>query len=141
MQGIPRSRGVLAGALIVVAACGGGKSAAVVSVQLQSTNTNPHVGETSHVGASPVDAGGVAVQGVGCAFVSSNPGVASVDTANGTVTALSPGVTTITATCGGKAASVDITVRPNDVKLTITKQGNAGGPASATPPGTPNYLP
>jgi hypothetical protein len=113
----------------------------VVSVQLQSTNTNPHVGETSHVGATPVDAGGVAVQGVGCAFVSSNPGVASVDPANGTVTALSPGVTTITATCGGKAASVDITVRPNDVKLTITTQGNGGGAVFASPAGSPNYVP
>jgi len=62
------------------------------------------VGETAHVGATPVDAGGVAVQGVACVFTSSSPGVAAVDVSNGTVSALSPGVTTITATCGGKQA-------------------------------------
>jgi hypothetical protein len=127
--------------LLALVACGGGSSSNVAAVQLQSTNTNPHVGETAHVGATPVDAGGVAVQGVGCAFVSSNPGFATVDVTNGTVTALSPGVTTITATCGGKTASVDITVRPNEVTLTVQKQGNGGGGVFASPAGSPTYVP
>ncbi len=128
--------------IVALVACGGsGTEANVAAVQLQSTNTNPHVGETAHVGATPVDAGGVAVQGVACVFTSSSPGVAAVDVSNGTVSALSPGVTTITATCGGKAGAVDITVRPNEVTLTVQKQGNGGCGVFASPAGSPNYVP
>lgn len=125
--------------LIAGAACGGGKNSNVDSVQLLSANSNPRVGETVHVGATPVDAHGVQVPGVTCAFVSSNGAVASVDPGSGAVAALSPGVATITATCGGKAASVDITVRPNVVILTLQKLGNGSGALFANPPGSPNY--
>lgn len=112
---------------------------AVASVQLQTTNGNPRVGQTTHVGATPVDAHGLQVQGVACAFTSSNPGVAAVDAASGGVSAISAGVATITATCGGKAATIDITVRPNTVTLTIQKQGTGNGAVFASPAGTPTY--
>lgn len=123
-------------------ACGGGpKTAAVSSVQIQSTNATPFVGETTHVGATPVDAAGLPVQGVSCAFVSSSSAVATVDPANGSVVALSPGVATITASCGGKQASIQITVRPREVTLTVLKAGNGAGAVFVDPPGSPTWVP
>jgi hypothetical protein len=128
-------------ALAALAACGGGAGASgVAAVQLQSTYTNPYVGETTHVGATPVDEHGIAVPGVGCAFASSNPAVATIDATSGAVAALSAGATVITAACGGKAATVNITVRPNEVALTIQKQGNGTGAVFANPPGTPTFV-
>src|SRR6266849_3080882 len=128
-------RAALAIALFT-AACGGGNTGNVAAVQLQATNINPRVGEAMHVGATPVDAHGLTVQGVPCAFASSNAGVAAVDATNGTVTPISPGVATITATCGGQHSSVDITVRPNTMTLTITKQGDGSGAVFASPSGS-----
>lgn len=125
----------------VLSACGGAAHKPIASVQLQVTSTNPRVGDTSHVGATPVDAGGLTVQGVQCGFASSNPAIATVDPANGTVTALSPGVTTITAQCDDKQATVAITVRPKEVTLTLQKQGAGGGALFASPAGTPNFEP
>jgi len=129
-------RAALAIALFTAACGGGGSTGHVAAVQLQTTNMNPRVGEAVHVGATPVDAHGLTVQGVPCAFASSNAGVAAVDATNGTVTPISPGVATITATCGGQQASVDITVRPNTMTLTITKQGDGGGAVFASPSGS-----
>lgn len=142
MRTIGNRAGLLAGLLAALAACGGGAGASgVAAVQLQSTNTNPRVGETTQVGATPVDEQGLTVPGVGCAFASSNPAVAAVDASSGAVAALSVGVTVITAACGGKAATVNITVRPNEVTLTIQKQGNGNGAVFANPPGSPNFVP
>lgn len=121
-----------------MAACGGTADApAVSSVQLQCTYTNPYVGEVVHVGATPVNAGGVAVPGVACTFASGSPAIASVVAATGEVTAHAPGTATITATCGGKDASLDITVRPLSVALTITKLGSGSGAVFASPAGIP----
>src|SRR2546430_12433428 len=134
MKTIRHSSNVLVGLLAALAACGGGSTSGVAAVQLQSTNTNPRVGETTHLGATPVDAHGITVQGVVCAFTSSSPGVAAIDATSGAVTALSVGVAVMTATCGGESATVDITVRPNEVTVTIPKQGNGNGAALANPP-------
>jgi hypothetical protein len=136
-----RLSGVLWGLLFLVTACGGPGSAAVAAVQLQTTNVSPRVGETMHVGATPVDANGRTVTGVACQFASSNPAVAAVDSASGAVSAISPGLATITASCAGKQSSVDITVRPNEVTLTIQKAGDGDGAVFANPPGTPSYEP
>src|SRR5207253_848458 len=141
MKTIRNSSNVLVGLLAALAACGGGSTSGVAAVQLQSTNTNPRVGETTHVGATPVDAHGITVPGVGCAFTSSSAGVAAIDATSGAVAALSVGVAVITASCGGKAATVSITVRPNEVTLTIQKQGNGNGAVFANPPGSPNFVP
>ena len=133
--------GMVAGLLAAVVACGGGAGASgVATVQLQSTYSNPYVGETTHVGATPVDDHGITVPGVGCAFVSSNPGVATIDATTGAVAALSAGVTVITAACGGKAATMNLTVRPNEVTLTIEKQGTGNGAVFANPPGSPDFV-
>jgi len=93
-----------------VAACGGGGSSGD-SVQLTTTNLNPRVGETSHVGATLVDGHGVAIPGATCTFASNNDAFATVDRNNGTVTTHAAGKVTITATCNGISASVDLTVR------------------------------
>jgi len=142
MKTIGNRMGAFVALFAALAACGGGSSASgVAAVQLQTTNANPYVGQTTHVGATPVDEHGITVPGISCGFLSSNPGVATVDPANGTVAALSAGVTVITAACGGKANTVSITVRPNEVSLTIQKQGNGNGAVFANPPGSPNFVP
>src|ERR1051326_8364376 len=96
---------VLIGSLSV---CGGDSTSppAVASVQMTSTNSNPRVGETAHVGATPVNDGGVQVQGVTCTFSSGTPSVATVGATDGTITALAVGTTVITATCGGKSNTI-----------------------------------
>lgn len=108
---------------------------AVVSVQISSTNSNPRVGDVTHVAATPVNDGGVQVQGVTCAYSSGAAAVASVDAATGTVTALSVGTAVITATCGGKSNTITITVRPPLVTLTINQAGTGTGSVFATPAG------
>lgn len=144
-----RARGIVAcqiaaqfalyGALIGAGPCGGKDGptapagAVVTSVQLTTTNLNPRIGETSHVGATPVTATGVPVAGVACLFRSSAPGIAPVDSLSGAVTARAVGQATITATCAGSSATVVITVRPALVTLTITMAGAGTGSVFALP--------
>ena len=122
-------------------ACGGDTAAQpkndVASVQIIVAPTNPRVGETTLVSATPVNAGGVRVPGVACVYASSAPGVAAVvpSGADAIVTGLSVGTTTILATCGNSNNSVLITVRPPLVKLTLTKLGSAPGGLFANPAG------
>src|SRR5579871_1020697 len=71
----------IAGALLGLAlsACGADKTTSpnslVASVQIIATPTNPRVGQTSLVSATPVNAGGVQVQGVSCTYSSSASGI------------------------------------------------------------------
>src|SRR5258708_19024748 len=122
-------------------ACGADKTtspnASVASVQIIATPTNPRVGQTSLVSATPVNAGGVQVQGVACTYSSSASGVAAVvqQGPNAVVTGVTPGSATITATCAGKANSVVITVQPQLVTLTLTKVGAGTGSMFASPAG------
>lgn len=124
--------------LFALFACGGGEPTApppVDHVTMTSTNTNPRVGQTASVGATPVNAGGVAIPGVTCTFTSSAPAIASVNRTSGQVAALSPGEAIITATCGDKSASITITVRPDTATLTLNKLGAGSGALFATPAG------
>jgi Divergent InlB B-repeat domain/Bacterial Ig-like domain (group 2) len=100
-----------------------------------STNSNPRVGEVTHVSATPVTTGGVQVQGVTCTYASGTASVASIDPATGTVTALAVGSTIITATCGSKSNTLTITVRPPLVALTIVQAGTGTGAVFVTPAG------
>jgi hypothetical protein len=106
-------------------------------VNIIATPTNPRVGQTALVSATPVDSGGLRIQGVSCTYMSSAPAVASVaqSGADGTVTGHAVGTATITATCGGKTNSVLITVRPPLVTLTLTALGTGSGALFANPPG------
>jgi len=128
-------------ALVVVltAGCGDtGTSPAddVTSVQMTATSTNPRVGETTTIGATPVGPGGVAIQGVVCVFTSSNLAVllltGSPVTQGVGVTA---GTATVTAVCGSKQGTVVITVRPEQVTFTVTTLGTGSGSVFLNPAG------
>jgi hypothetical protein len=134
-----RARQLVSGVAIILAitACPDGTSPpAVASVQMTTTYSNPRVGETSNITAKAVNEGGVEIQGVPCVFTSGTPAVATVDANTGVVTALSAGTTVITATCGGKANTITITVRPRQFTLTVNKTGAGTGAVFNTPSGT-----
>src|SRR6476661_3123177 len=91
-------------AVLAVTACPDGTSPPeIASVQMTATSSNPRVGETATIGATPVNSGGVAIQGVTCTFASGTPTVATVNATTGSLVAVSEGTTVITATCGGVA--------------------------------------
>lgn len=129
----PLATTIVVAALLGANACGGDNAAQpandVASVQIIVAPTNPRVGETTLVSATPVNAGGIRVQGVACAYASNAPGVAAAvpSGADAIVTGLSVGTATITATCANRNNSVLITVRPPLVKLTLTKLGSTPG--------------
>ena len=108
----------------------------VTSVQMTSTSTNPRVGETTTIGATPVGPTGVAIQGVVCVFTSSNPAVllltGSPVTQGVGVTA---GTATVTAVCGSKQNTIVITVRPELVTFTVTTLGTGSGSVFLDPAG------
>ena len=109
---------------------------AVASVQMTTTYSNPRVGETSNITAKAVNEGGVEIQGIPCAFTSGSTNVATVTPTTGVVTTVSAGTAVITATCGGKANSITITVRPRQFTLTTTKTGLGSGAIFANPAGS-----
>lgn len=111
----------------------------VASVQMTATSSNPRVGETATVSATPVNQGGVRVQGVTCTLTSSAPAVATVDPNTGSVAALLVGTTTITGTCQGVTNTVTITVRPRLVQLTLNSGGDGAGSIFASPPNGTGY--
>ena len=108
----------------------------VTSVQMTATSTNPRVGETTTIGATPVGPTGVAIQGVVCVFTSSNPAVllltGSPVTQGVGVTA---GTATVTAVCGSKQNTIVITVRPEQVTFTVTTLGTGSGSVFLNPAG------
>ena len=134
--------------LVSLAALGIGscKSATVVSqptcvdVRLDVTSLNPRVGETSHVGATGITAGGVPVSGSTFQWLSRNTAVATVNQ-QGVVTAISVGTATIDVVCTSATgalvtSSVVITVRPALVRLVVNAAGNGNGSFSVDPPGS-----
>lgn len=141
--------GLVAAQLTICAALLGGpcgkdgptapRGTAVDSVKLTVTSLNPRVGEVVHVGATPITRTGLTVPNVACVFASNPSGIATVNAATGAVTAVSPGLVTITATCGPRAASVVLTVRPALVFLTIATLGNGTGSVFASPTGALGY--
>jgi hypothetical protein len=127
-------------AIVVAASCGDPADPAkdVASVQITATSTNPRVGQTTTLGATPVNSGGVAVQGVSCTMTSSNPGVLAVaaGSAGWTGTGVSAGSAVVTAACGAVSNTLAITVRPPEVTLTINKAGTGTGSVFVSPSGT-----
>ena len=123
--------------------CGGGDKVmspanGVASVQIIATPTNPRVGETTILGAVPVNAGGVAVNGVACQMASSNPAILLVtpDGAGWRGRGVAPGIAMVTATCPNNIQSaLTITVRPAQVRLTINRLGDGNGSVFINPPG------
>lgn len=130
-----------AAALLGAGACGGDKitspAASVASVQILANPTNPRVGETTTLGATPLNSGGVAVQGVSCTMVSGNTAVLLLTPDGGGWRGLGVtfGTAVVTATCGSKQNTVTITVRPPLVTLTVTKVGAGNGSVFINPAG------
>jgi hypothetical protein len=129
-------------ATVLIGADSCGKSATdptkvVASVQITVTPTNPRLGQTALVSATPVNSGGLPVAGVACIYGSSAPvvGIAVPSGADAVFTGLTVGSTTITARCGGKTNSVVLTVRPPSVTLTLAVVGSGNGALFADPPG------
>ena len=134
---MPKYIAALAAALLVVACGGSGsepKQASVSSVSLSQASQTLNVGQTISLIATAKDGSGNALAGRLATWSSSNSSVATVS--NGTVTALAPGVTTITATIEGKTASIDITVQiPPVSSVTVTPAATTiivGGTATLT---------
>ena len=129
--------------VVLIAGCGDtGTSPAddvtddVTSVQMTATSTNPRVGETTTIGATPVGPTGLTIQGVVCVFTSSNPAVllltGSPVTQGVGVTA---GTATVTAVCGSKQGTIVITVRPEQFTFTVTTLGTGSGSVFLNPAG------
>ncbi|HEX9563878.1 MAG TPA: Ig-like domain-containing protein [Gemmatimonadaceae bacterium] len=92
-----------------VAAVSVANPVATVEVSLAAGAIN--VGQTTQATAVAKDGSGTVLPGVAIVFGVANPAVASVS-ANGLVTALTVGVTNITATAGAIAGNVQLTVNP-----------------------------
>lgn len=100
--------------LLVIAGCGGDsgtspKPPTVSSVVLSVQSATLFVGSTLTVTATAKDASGNVLAGRTIDWTTSNAGAATVS--NGLVTAVAPGLATITATVEGKTADAAITVQ------------------------------
>ena len=109
---MPKYLAALAAALVAVACGGDGsttpKPATVSSVTMSQSTASMDVGTTLALTATPKDGSGNTLTGRATTWASTNGNVASVS--NGSVTALSVGTATITATIDGKTASTEVTV-------------------------------
>jgi alpha-tubulin suppressor-like RCC1 family protein/uncharacterized protein YjdB len=86
-------------------------NAAVASVEVGAPAAPIQVGRTATLTATPRDAQGRQLSGRTVVWTSSSADIARVD-ASGTVTALTPGSATITASVESKSASATVTVAP-----------------------------
>ena len=108
----------------------------VTSVQMTATSTNPRVGETTTIGATPVGPTGLAIQGIVCVFTSSNPAVLLLTGSPVTQgVGVTTGTATVTAVCGSKQGTIVITVRPEQVTFTVTTLGTGSGSVFLNPAG------
>ena len=110
--------------LLALAACGGGDGGGgsqqptapepagpvpVASVVVSPSSTTLEIGQTAQLTATVTDAGGNLLSGRTIAWSSSSQAVATVGAA-GLVTAVGPGVTTLTATSEGRSGTAAATV-------------------------------
>lgn len=114
VKGISRC---IVGVLVILAGCGSdgstGPARSVASVSVTPSSSTLGLGLTETLVASPMDESGNPVTGVSIAWSSSNPLVATVNSA-GVVTAKAVGTVSIIATAGGEdgTASVVVTQTP-----------------------------
>jgi photosystem II stability/assembly factor-like uncharacterized protein len=98
----------------------------LAAITLTTTAVIVAPGETLAVTATPRDSAGTALSGLLVNWTSSAPSIATID-ASGVVTAVAGGMATLTASIGGKSASVTITVRspaPPPPADTVDKLGS-----------------
>jgi uncharacterized protein YjdB len=112
----------------VLAACDVAKpigvSTAVSSVVLSPATATLPVGKTVQLKATPEDASGTALTGKTVTWATSDPTIVTVD-ANGLVTAVAVGGTTITATSEGKSGTATITVSNVPVASVVVSPATA----------------
>jgi plastocyanin len=127
-----KSRLVVAGATILLAACGDGSGpGSVRSVDVSSAITTVQVGEAAQFTATARDANGSVVSGARVTWSSTPANVASV-TATGLVSGLLAGQATIRATVSGVSGSLPFTVNPNPSgTVRVSMPGDIFAPDSA----------
>lgn len=120
---------------VLVAACGGDdafSSTTVAAVQITAPLATLRPGQTSPFSAVAVNGQGRAISGAGTVTWSSlTPDVATID-ANGLVTALVEGSTSITATVQGVQGTRVVTVIPVGAGAVVTMPGNSFIPFEVT---------
>ncbi|MBV6520471.1 MAG: hypothetical protein MNPFHGCM_00586 [Gemmatimonadaceae bacterium] len=117
VSGTGRVQSVSAGTVTITATSEGVSGSASVTignvpvstVQVTPTNATLVIGQITTFLATPRDAHGNVLTGRVISWESSNPAVATVST-NGTVTAISPGSTQLTATCESIFGTASVTV-------------------------------
>jgi uncharacterized protein YjdB len=119
-------------ALLALAACGGGESAApkvVATVDVAPLTVNMAPGQSTPLTATAREASGAAISGRAVTWTSSAPSVVTVS-AGGVLTGVSDGTATVTANIDGRTGSAAVVVRtpvasvlvtPNTSQLTIGK--------------------
>ena len=107
-------KSLLAGALLLYAACGGGGDGsgpgAVASVTVTAGAASITVNATTQATAVAKDANGTVVPGKTAAWTSLTPAVASVNSTTGVITGVAAGAATIQATIDGISGTVSIQV-------------------------------
>ncbi|HEU6452927.1 MAG TPA: Ig-like domain-containing protein [Gemmatimonadaceae bacterium] len=104
--------------------------APVSSVVVSPDSISVIVGKTSTLTATVKDASGNTLTGRDVTWKSDNTGVATVD-ANGVVTGVSAGTTTVTATSGGKSGSAKVVVTLEPVaRVTVVDLAHPESPPS-----------
>jgi hypothetical protein len=114
--------------VVVLTACGGdgGTSPRVASLSLSVPTPNVPVGQTVTLVAQTVSSKGSPTTPAGVTWNSLDPTVATVNT-SGVVSAVAPGIATITATVANRVANADIYVVAGSVELLRDGRGGPGG--------------
>jgi len=99
----------------------------VASVDLTPTTGEIVIGKTTTLKATPRDANGAALAGRAVVWASSSNTIATVD-ANGVVTGVAAGTTTISAASEGKSATANITVKPEVQIMPVATVSVAAAP-------------
>ena len=116
-----------------------GQAAVAVAQQVNAVAVTPGtaglsaIGDTARFTAAATDANGNAVSGISFLWVSSDPGVATVDT-TGLATAKAPGQTTITAAARGVPGNADLSVTQAATQLAFSVQPSTVAAGSALDP-------
>lgn len=120
VQGVPMA---VIGAITLLMACHGGNPAEpTVPVSISPSGLSLVVGDIERLTAQAHDASGRATS-ASFQWSSADPGIASVGKSDGVVTAISAGITTVTATSGTRSATaaVSVSVLPGGpVRLSIS---------------------
>lgn len=124
---LPSSRSLCAATLVGLAALvacskdttGPGPTVAAINIAAGS-DTLATLGRTRQFSATATDASGHPVTGATIGWRSSNPAVATVDSATGVATAVANGTVTITALAQGKSAQVLLTVSQVVAGIVVT---------------------